>query len=360
MAPLAAATSLPRVNAYPRWARAALSALCLATAVPAAAQTDEQRAGARAAAEAGIQAFEEGRFADAVDLFTRAEQLVHAPPHLLYAARAQTRLGNLVQAHELYIRIVRENLPENAPRAFREAQKAAEQELAEVTPRLAYVTIVVQGGNGAESLVTRDGTEIPAALVGVPHPVNPGQHTYQATANGWQSAPKAVDIKEGARVALELNLEPAPGAVGPGADKPTEAGGSAVVTKPDDERPPETSGSGVSGLKIGGFVTLGLGAVGLGAGTYFLVKGLDTRSDADELAEGCHDGEPCVQEVDELDDDAAQQQTIGVATLIGGGVLVGTGITLLLLDSGRSDTTAQGPSVRPVIGLGYAGLAGRF
>jgi len=54
---------------------------------------DENRAAARSAAVAGATAMNEGRFAEAADLFTRAEALVHAPTHLLYLARTQVKLG---------------------------------------------------------------------------------------------------------------------------------------------------------------------------------------------------------------------------------------------------------------------------
>src|SRR5579862_1437501 len=88
----------------------------------ASAQTDEARAAARAAATEGLHALQEGRFKDAVDLCTRAESLMHAPTHLLLIARAQAKLGNLVEAQEAYIKIERDHLAPNAPRAFMDAQ----------------------------------------------------------------------------------------------------------------------------------------------------------------------------------------------------------------------------------------------
>jgi hypothetical protein len=100
---------------------AALGAALLGVAGPAAAQGDEQRAGARTLATEGAQAFNEGRFKDAVDLFGKAESLVHAPPHLLFMARAYTKLGQYVKAREAYLKIVKEQLPANAPQAFRDA-----------------------------------------------------------------------------------------------------------------------------------------------------------------------------------------------------------------------------------------------
>src|SRR5262245_47766485 len=81
------------------------------------AQTDEQRAGARSLATEGATAFKDGRYKDAVDLFTKAESLMHAPPHLLYLARSHVKLGQYVKAREAYLRITKEQLPGNSPQA---------------------------------------------------------------------------------------------------------------------------------------------------------------------------------------------------------------------------------------------------
>src|ERR1700742_3765530 len=84
------------------------------------AQSDDDRAGARVAATEGVKAINEKRWADAADLFTRAESLVHSPVHLLYLARAQVQLGKLVKARENYNRIIREHFAPDAPDAFRQ------------------------------------------------------------------------------------------------------------------------------------------------------------------------------------------------------------------------------------------------
>src|SRR5688572_27207371 len=127
------------------------------------AQTDEERAGARAAAQEGARAFEEGRFADAIDLFTRAQAPVKAPPHLLYMARAHEKLGQLVKAREAYNKITRDRIGDDAPQAFKDAQEAAKKELAALEPRIPYVTVVVKDAKGEVS-VTMDGAKVPPAL----------------------------------------------------------------------------------------------------------------------------------------------------------------------------------------------------
>src|SRR4051812_32878443 len=81
----------------------------------ALAQTDEQRSGARAAATAGGKAYGDGQWEQSIDMFSRAETLVHSPVHLLYMGRAHEKLGQLVRARESYLRITNEELPASAP-----------------------------------------------------------------------------------------------------------------------------------------------------------------------------------------------------------------------------------------------------
>ncbi|HEY3666122.1 MAG TPA: hypothetical protein VGL19_08990, partial [Polyangiaceae bacterium] len=123
--------------------------MCLLAAAPCAfAQTDDDRAGARVAATEGVKASNEKRWADAADLFTRAESLVHSPVHLLYLARAQEKLGHLVKARENYTRVIREHLGADSPDAFKQAQASAQQEVGALEPRLAAITVKLGGQKG--------------------------------------------------------------------------------------------------------------------------------------------------------------------------------------------------------------------
>src|ERR1043165_2423473 len=91
-----------------RSATASFIALAVLGPHTASAQSDEQRAAARALALEGSRACADSRWQECVNLFQRAESVVHAPPHLLYMARAEEKLGHLVRARELYLKITRE------------------------------------------------------------------------------------------------------------------------------------------------------------------------------------------------------------------------------------------------------------
>lgn len=353
-----------------------LAALLFTRAPLAAAQTDEQRAGARALATDGATAFNEGRWKDAVDLFSRAESLVHAPPHLLFLARAQEKLGKLVQARENYLKIVKETLPANAPQAFHGARAAAEQELRAVEPRIATLTIQVQAPASAADLrVVVDGVVIPAALVGVARPVDPGEHRIEVAATGYRARPETVKLGEGERrsVSLALIAEPSAAPVTPapsGSTMTPEAPpvaptpGRELATEGPNER---STDSGTSGLRIGSYAAWGVGAVGLGLGTYFLFDSRGKRSDADAAYEDCDARNDCrendsaARRTTELDDDARKALTFSIVGFSVGAVGVAVGTALFLVSSNETRERAHaGLTIRPYVGLDRAGLYGSF
>src|SRR4051812_49206453 len=154
-----------------------VSSVCVFLATHGAlAQTDLERATARDAANNGRNAFDAGKYEKAIDYLSRAEQLVHSPTHLLYMARAQAKLGRLVAAHETYLKITRETLASNAPKAFVSAQSPAEKEQDGIDGRLPSVTVMLKGATSAPDVTVKmDGTALPPAMIGIPLPADPGE-----------------------------------------------------------------------------------------------------------------------------------------------------------------------------------------
>ncbi|HMR74312.1 MAG TPA: hypothetical protein PKD61_04350 [Polyangiaceae bacterium] len=324
-----------------------------ATTSAAFAVTDEERAGARAAASEGQKAFDEGRFAEAVDFFARAESLVHAVPHLVYLGRSYAKLGKLVKAREAYLKAKREQLADDAPAAIKAARDAAIAELPAVEARLGRLTIIVEGAGTKTPRVALDGAAVPAALLGVPYPADPGAHTLVAEAEGLKSAPVEVTLSEGGSENVVLKLEPSSEA--PSIPQEPAGGGTGIST--DDLKKP----SGLSTMRLGSYISFGVGAVGLGLGTYFLLDGNKKSADADSLADSCEPNcTPTQQkEVLSVDDEASSAKTAATVGFIVGGVGVAAGVTLLVLDLKREEK-ATGPSVRPWVGLNSAGVFGTF
>lgn len=345
-------------------AAALLSVALSGLAAPAAAQSDEQRAGARTLATEGAQAFNEGRFKDALDLFSKAESLVHAPPHLLFMARAHAKLGQFVKAREAYLKIVKEQLPANAPQAFRDAQAAAEEERKQVEPHIGRLKVTVEGADGAKDLsVAIDGQPFSTVLLGVPQPVDPGDHTVTATATGFKGAPATVSLKDAGQGAVVVKMEvdnsvPVPAAT-PAA---TPTGDGAVVsTAPTGATPSDTGGG--NGLRTASYVGFGVGAVGVVLGTVFVLKSSSNRKDADKAAKdlNCDSNNLCnadvADRVQSLDDKARSAKTLGIVGYVVGGLGVATGVTLFVLSSKSEQKSAF---VAPYVGLGALGVKGAF
>jgi hypothetical protein len=329
---------------------------------PAAAQSDEQRAAARSIAIEGAKAFSEGRYQDSLDLFQRAESLVHAPPHLLYQARAQEKLGHVIKAHELYLKISREKLNDNAPQAFRDAQAAALDGARQLEPKIAYLTVQLQGDGGKPVDVTMDGEPVPPALIGVPRPVDPGEHRIQGKGIGLLAAPQVLTLAEGARSAVTLVFEAAPVTT---PATPAPATTPAAPTEP--AAPPRDAGtsSGSPGLRYASYGAFGVGVVGVALGTVFGLKSRSDRSDADKLYSekcrpACDKTGPDAKQIASLDDSARSAMTLSIVGFSVGGAGAAAGVVLFLMSNKHGETPEHGVSIRPWFGLGSAGVSGRF
>lgn len=345
------------------FASALLGASLVALSAPALAQTDEQRAGARSLATEGALAFNEGRFKDAIDLFSKAESLVHAPPHLLFMARAYAKLGQLVKAREAYMKVVKEQLSPSSPQAFRDAQVTAEEERKLVEPKIGRLVIKVEGADTAKDLsVSVDGQPISAVLLGVPQPMDPGTHTVTASATGFKAQPASVTLKEAERGAVTVKMEVDASAPPPPAAPIAAPAAQGTSFTTDPGAPPSDAGpsGGRNGLRIGSYVGFGVGVVGVALGTVFVLKSSSKRKEADEAAAGCpcDDRSELAQKISGLDDDARSAQTLGIVGFVVGGVGIATGVTLFVLSSKKEPSKSA--YVRPFVGLGSVGVQGAF
>jgi hypothetical protein len=320
-----------------------------ATESPKAAPSDEDRAAARAAASEGLRALDEARYQEALDLFTRAESLMHAPTHLLLIARAQTKLGRLVKAHETYLKLEREEIAPDAPRAFSEAKDKAKEEGAAVQARLGWLRVDLAGEGAADAqkwTVMLDDLPMPAALIGIERPIDPGAHRLRASRDGKESDVVEVKIAEGEKKSATLQL--------PGVPASGEVQGSPRAK----DAPQEDSGG--SSLRSGAWIAFGVGAVGAIAGTFFLLKNRSNRDDANALCPGG----PCPaskhDDIAALDDNA---NTAAIFSWVGYGVGVAgvaTGVVLLLMSGGKPAAAPQATRVLPWIGPHSAGARVTF
>jgi len=223
----------------------------------------------------GGRAFDAGRYAEASDFFRRAHQLVPAPSIALMQARALAKLGQLLEAADIYEQTARLKLADDAPEAYVTAVQTARAEVEEVRTRLPRLKLTVLGTSRADrAQVTIDDKPTPDALLGVERPVDPGVHHFAVHVAGQTRAERDLTVVEGQSYQVELDAHSAQAAAAPAA-APIAPGRQA-------------SGSANSRRTLV-YVGLGLGVVGLGVGTYTGLVALRHKSNLDSA---CHAGCP--------------------------------------------------------------------
>lgn len=260
-----------------------------AFAQPSASQIEASKKVAADHANRAFEAYQSGKYADAVAGFQAAEAAFHAPKFLLYIARSQSKLGKLTAAKGTYESVAKEQLPAYAPTEFFSAQADARKELIELLPRIP--TLRIQGAPGITKL-TLDGQ--PARL-GEPLAVDPGEHTIVGTGGGEPEVRTKITLQE--RQTETVTLERP--AASPGASV-----AAAPPVTPSPEEPPRR-------IPTAAYVAYGAGALGLLAGALFGGLTLAKKGEHEALLRAS----PVAAR--EANDVAAQGRTFAVAADVG-------------------------------------------
>jgi hypothetical protein len=190
----------------------AFFAVTLAVASDARAQvSDAERAAARDLFAKGDAAQRATNYAEALDDFTRAQQIFSAPTNLLRIAECDASLGKLVESAETYRTILRTPLPAGSPPAFQAAVDQAKAELQQVEPLVPKVTVTVDPKNVQNPQMQIDGVNVSGALIGEPLPLDPGQHKVLVFAPGFVSSEQTVTLGKRDAKTVGFTLKPIAG-----------------------------------------------------------------------------------------------------------------------------------------------------
>ena len=156
---------------------------------------------ARALFTQGVERARSEQYEQAVDLFSRAQALRPAPAIAFNLANALVRLGRLVEATEQLRSTVR------AAETAAEMRAVAESTLAELTPRLARLSLRLTGDH--EDVALRvDGRALDRAVVGVAVPMDPGDRVLTAWRGEVEVARTEITLAEGAAAEATLDVPP--------------------------------------------------------------------------------------------------------------------------------------------------------
>ena len=190
--------------------------------------------------------------------------------------------------------------------------------------------------------MTLDDRELPRALIGVSQPIDPGEHVVVVRAGGRERKEK-LSLSEGE--ARELPLSLADGGVAPGPSPEP----SPVPDGPDDgpDRPSEGDGSVLEPI---GWTAVAVGAAGLVVGAVTGGLAVAKKSDLDTACPGG----ACEPEFHGDVDSFETLRTTSTAVFVVGGVLAGTGITLVIAAAVSSDDGQA--HITPIVAPGGGGL----
>ena len=219
------------------------------------------------------------------------------------------------------------------------------------------IKISLEGAPAKDPTLTIDGQTVSAAVIGIPKPVNPGQHTVTAHASNAESEPVTITVPEGASQNVTLTMH----AVANAAPPPVaSAGGPEAAPEPAHA---SVEADGHSGLRVAGWVGIGVGVVGAGLGTFFIVKSHSDRNSADSLCGATTCPMSKKSEIDDLDSSSVREATLAWVSYGVGVAGLGTGIALLVMSGSKGKTEPQAAGLagaRPWVGPGSAGVTVRF
>ena len=239
--------------------RAAVAVSLMVAVSAPHARADEADASIRMAARelalTGADAFDKRDYATALDRFQRAEALYRAPSIAVMVARCLARVGRVVEAVDKFEETRRMPLEPSAPEAFHRAVADANAEVDAVKARVARVQIRLPVDVPAGTEVRLDDKVLPAALIGVDIPVDPGTHRVAARAPARAPYHDSLVVAEGARHELQVVLSEEP--VGPAPAAAANPGASRA--RPSALTIALLAGGGVAlaGGTVTGFLALG-------------------------------------------------------------------------------------------------------
>lgn len=317
-------------------------------APPAAAVPSQGEALATELFDAARELMVAGRYSEASARLTESARLSPKVGTLGKLAECDEKLGRLVAARAHW------QQARNLARASADERLSiVEAELARVDALVPKLLLSVSGAAPPGLAIHLDGVAIGASGLGLPLPLDPGQHTVAVTAPGKKPWSASVRMQADGKVTpLDVTPLDVPPLVD--ASQPAPPGSAEPAAPPPPAgRPP---------LAIAGLIGAVTGMAGVGIGAWF---GGRAQAKLDESnREGC-DGDVCTPAAARIRNEARAAGDLSTAMFVSGGALLAGGVVLWLLGSEtrRSAPVKDGPpgSGAPVsslrIGLSPAGFS---
>jgi hypothetical protein len=296
---------------------------------PAFAGSNEE-ATAEALFMEGRRLMADGKYAEACPKLAESQRLDAAVGTLLNLGECYEKNGQTASAWAAFrsaASLGRKDHQEEKERVARERAAAIENKLSRLT------IVVSPEAKAANVTIKRDGVALLEASWGTSIPIDPGQHTVEATSPGTKPWSKTIDLPLGAG-SVTVTV---PALESGGATAPVPAAAPAS----DQAAPPRSGGW----QRPAAFVAGGVGVAGLVVGTVFGLKAKSKQSDSEAYC-GPGDMTICSPQGGQLIDEAKKAATISTAGFIVGGVGIVGGVVLYLTAGSGSKNAGAGDAKR--------------
>lgn len=184
---------------------AVLAAVGLLASTARAAPTDVELRAARQLFLDAEKDEDAGRWADALEKLRRVAEVKPTPGVRSHAALCEEHLGQLARALDDYTAAQTQASADGATDVLRFVAKR----LAGLGPRVPRLTVQLVPAV-PDAVVTLDGTGLGPSVLGVPIPVDPGEHAIEATSTGRLPVRRTIAIRERDTTVVELELSEPP------------------------------------------------------------------------------------------------------------------------------------------------------
>lgn len=304
-------------------------ALCVCLASGFAGAQSSNKAAAEVLFAEGKRLMAAGQFAEACPKFADSQAADPAVGTQLNLARCYKEAGLTASAWSEY---------KSAAAAARAAGQSAREQLARkeakaIEAQLNHVLLTFPEKAKVEGVEVRiDGAVIPASLLNMRMPVDPGEHRVRVTAPGYVDWEESFTV-EGPDTSLTIPaLEPA---------------ASTTTIQATD-----VAGSNRTLAWVG----FGVGAAGIATGVVGLLGSSSAQKKLDDPGI-CPTKTTCTDEAQQHIDDDSFYKTLSVVGFIVGGVGVAAGTTFLLIPGAEAEQPAQ---LEAFVTPGGGGLRGAF
>ena len=311
----------------------AAASLTLISVAAHAEPSPTEKAAAEALFQKGVELMAAGKTADACAKFSGSNEIDPALGTMLRLADCYERIDKTASAWALFQQAAATAQSQGQGERVRIANERAKS----VEQRLSRLELGVDPEiKSIKAELTLNGVVIPSGTWDAALPVDPGQVTVEAHAEGYEPFKTTLTVAPGP-VTVRVTV-PALRAA-PTVNSAEPAAGAATAAPAPAPEPRSNTG------KVVGFTLGGIGVASLAAGGIFAYLANDKNNASLEY---CRKGEPnsCTAEGVELRNDAQKFATFATIGSIAGGVLLATGITVLVISPSQREASASVDSFR--------------